>query len=306
MATVGIVVRTKDRAVFLRRALASITGQTHFDWECVIVNDGGDPAVVDSLVAGLSAADRAKIRTIHSEQSRGRWVSANAGVLATATPLVVLHDDDDTWEPAFLEQAVAYLDANPSQGGIVSRVEIIWERREGEVITEIGREQFQPQLTDPLYANQLLFNRFVPIAFVYRRSLHEEFGLYDEALPVIGDWVFTSKVLAAQSLEFLDGPPLANWHQRVGDNGADGNSVIAASGDHERYDRRIRDAALREYVRENGDGLVLYLTKYIDDRLTQSEQTIRDDMRREFLATTEGRMRNWLGRRVRRRRGDTA
>ncbi|GLJ62129.1 MULTISPECIES: glycosyltransferase family 2 protein [Microbacterium] len=278
---VAIVVRTKDRPDFLRRALRSITGQTLTAWEAVIVNDGGEPAVVDALIAALPDEHRARVRAVHSETSRGRWVSANAGVLATSAPLLVLHDDDDTWHPEFLERASAYLDAHPERGGVVSRIEIVWEEQQGDRLVAVRREVFQPQLAVPTLADTLLFNRYVPIGFVYRRSLHEELGLYDDRLPVVGDWDFNLRVLARGPLEYLADEPYAYWHQRTGADGAAGNSVIESRGDHEKHDALIRDEALRAYVDEHGLGLVLYLTKFIDRRFVEVENGIRDEVRRE-------------------------
>jgi len=298
-AVVGIIVRTKDRPEFLRRALGSITAQTFPDWECVIVNDGGEPAPVDALVAALAPAHRARVRVLHHETARGRWKSANAGVLATTAPLLILHDDDDSWHPDFLARAVAYLDANPDRGGVVSRVEIRWEEKRTNGYETLRREVFQPHLTAPLLGDTLLFNRYVPIAFLYRRALHEELGLYDDSLPVVGDWAFNLKVLAHGALEYLDDEPLAYWHQRVGVTGTDGNSVIHASGDHTKYDALIRDEALRRYINEYGPGLALYLTKFIDQRFVDVEMGIRREIRDASLIS---RVRRAVGRLLRRRR----
>jgi len=283
MATVGIIIRTKDRPHFLTRALRSITSQTYADWEAYVVNDGGDPAAVLSVVDALDAEDRAKVTILDHPTSLGRWPSANAGVNAGSTPYLVLHDDDDTWAPTFLETSAAYLDAHPLAPGVVSRCEIVWEERRDDAdgnpeLVETGREIFQERLPDPLLGPTLLFNRFVPIGFLYRRSLHDEVGLYNESLAVVGDWDFNLKIMSRWALTWLDGPPLAFWHQRPAAGGADGNSVIGAGNDHEKYDALVRDAALRQYVGEHGLGLVLYLTKFIDQRFVDVENGLRRDI----------------------------
>ena len=295
---VAVVVRTKDRPHFLRRALTSITEQTMPEWECVIVNDGGAPGPVDTLVDALAPAHRARVRVIHSEHSRGRWKSANAGVLATTAPLLVLHDDDDSWHPRFLDDAVRYLDARPERDGVVGRIEIVWERREGDAYTAVRREIFQPDLQDVLLSDALLFNRYVPIGFVYRRRLHEEVGLYDDALPVIGDWAFNLKVLQRGPLEYLGDEPRAYWHQREGDTGSDANSVIGARDDHAKYDALLRDDALRAYVGSEGLGLALYLTKFIDQRFVDVENGIRQEIADRSLLRTTRRAVGRLGRRM--------
>jgi len=282
VATVGIVVRTKDRPHFLARALRSITSQTYADWQAFVVNDGGDPAAVAGVVGDLLEADRARVTILDHPQSLGRWPSANAGVRAateSGAAYLVLHDDDDSWAPTFLERAAAYLDAHPLAPGIVSKIEIVWEEGSAaDGYTETGREMFQGHLHDPLLGDTLLFNRFVPIGFLYRKELHDEIGPYDEALSVVGDWSFNLKILAKWSLEYLADEPLAFWHQRPSATGVDGNSVISAGRDHEKYDALVRDAALRSYVDEHGLGLVLYLTKFIDRRLVEVEEGLRRDI----------------------------
>lgn len=280
---VSIVVRTKNRPDFLARAIVSITSQSFDAWEMIIVNDGGDPADVAALVAALPDADvRARVRVIDHPASRGRWVAANAGVLAASGEFLVLHDDDDSWHRNFLSQAVEYLDTFPDREGVVSRIEIIWEHTEHGRFVEDEREEFQAHLTAPLLTDMLLFNRFVPIGFLYRRALHAEIGLYDEKLPVVGDWDFNLKVLSRGPLEYLSETPLAYWHQRRDAQGSAANSVAGARGDHTKYDASIREEALRQWIEQNGTGLVLYLTKFIDQRLVDVENGIRA----EIIAST--------------------
>ena len=37
-------------------------------------------------------------------------------------------------------------------------------------------------------------NRFPPISFLFRRSVYDKIGGFDEELPVLGDWDFNLKV----------------------------------------------------------------------------------------------------------------
>ncbi len=232
-----------------------------------MVNDGGDRSVLDGVIARAGVSDRVEV--VHHESSRGRWPSANHGLDAATAPLVVLHDDDDdARHPDFLRRGVDYLAAHEDAPGVVGRIEIVWEDQE---LVEQRREAFQPQLTAPFLADVLLFNRFVPIGFLYRKDIHEVLGQYREDLAVVGDWDFNRKVLTRWPLEYLGDDVLAYWYQRPGVLGALGNSVIAEQSNHLHYDKWIRHARLREHVQREGDGDLLYLTKFIDQRFWDLE-----------------------------------
>ena len=263
---VAIILRTRDRPVLLRRALADICAQTCRNWRLVVVNDGGDAAEVDRLVAELSGlADRATV--LHNAESRGMEAASNQGVAAGASDhgeseYIAIHDDDDTWHPEFLARTVAHLDAT-ADAAVAVRTEIVWERVEGDTIVEESREAFYPEVRAFTLFQLLRTNRFVPISILHRRDVHAEVGPFREDLPVVGDWEFNLRLASSgRSLGFLDGEPLAFWHQRRTADGALANSVIGQPEDHQRMDLLVRDEALREHVRRYGLGGLLYLTSY--------------------------------------------
>ena len=253
--------------MFLERALADIRRQTLHGWEAVIVNDGGDPAPVDRLVDALPASERARIAVIHRDHGLGRSSAANAGILALTTEYVVLHADDDLSDPTFLEASVEWLDRATQDAGVVSRTEIVYERIDGDRIVETGREPFWGEMARITYADVLQVNRFVPIAYVYRRALHDEVGLYREDVHAAEDWEFNLRVLRVHPIGYLRDTVRAFWMQRRGQEGVLGNSMFVLADEHDRYDRMIRDEALRSFVAAHGDGLPLYLARYIQDEV---------------------------------------
>ena len=68
---------------------------------------------------------------------------------------------------------------------------------------------------------------------------------------------------------FLNGEPLAYWHQRRSADGDAANSVIAEPESHQLHDRRVRDEALRQYVDVHGSGDLLFLAKYVEERMQE-------------------------------------
>lgn len=275
---VSVIVRTKDRPDMLRRALRSITTQDVEAWEAIIVNDGGDVEVLDGVVNEFVDVAAGRIQVLHHESSLGRWPSANAGVRNTSAPLIVLHDDDDTWHREFLGRMLQYLDDNPDEWGVIARTAVIHEQyKEDGSLHETWRYVLEDHHERVLAYDILKFNRFVPIGFVYRRALHERVGLYDETLPAAADWAFNMKALAVRPINYVSDDVLAYWHQRPGIEGIAGNSVFAATGDHRQAQRAHRDNELRSYIASAGWGLPLYISSLAEDRKRETSE-IREDL----------------------------
>jgi glycosyltransferase involved in cell wall biosynthesis len=268
-ARVGIVVRTKNRPWFLRRTLTDISAQDFADWRVQVVNDGGDPQAVDDALALLPASSRDRVSVTHHAASQGRSAAANAGLAALRTEFVVLHDDDDLWAPTFLSATVTWLDAHAADVGVMVRTDIVYEVARDGGYVEVDRAKFWPQVTEITYSDLLQVNRAVPIAYLYRREIHAELGGYREDLHAVEDWEFYLRTTLKHHIGLLDGPPLAFWTHRVGASGDESNSMFALAGEHERYDKLVRDEALRAYVTDFGPGLPLYLTRFVQDEVAR-------------------------------------
>lgn len=271
-ARVGIVVRTVDRPEFLARALADIGAQQYADYQVVVVNDGGSRDGVAGVVAASTIADR--VTVVDSHLPGGRCAAANTGVEALSSEFVVIHDDDDLWDAAFLSRTVAWLDEHPDDTGVGVATAIVYEKRQGDRWVEASRTLFWADLVALRFIDLLEVNRAVPISLLYRRAVHDKVGFYDESLEAVEDWEFYLRVLAVGTLGFIGGTPLALWTQRPGVAGPDGNSMFVLEHLHDRDDLAVRDRELKTWVASNGLGLPLYLA--------EMERRLRDEIRREI------------------------
>jgi len=291
-ARVGIVVRTRRRPDFLRRALSDIGTQTYADHRVIVVNDGGDPAEVEAIVAEAAF----EVSVLHIvDGAGGRCVAANRGVREAGTEYVVLHDDDDRWHPEFLTRTVSWLDATTSDAAVAAPTEIVYEEKRGGAWVEVGRAPFWAGMQRISLTEMLSVNRAVPISVLYRRSIHDEIGWYDESLDAVEDWDLYLRILRHGGIGFLPGEALAFWTQRPDATGLDANSMFALTEAHAVDDARVRDRALAEWIGREGDGLPLYLAAlqaelkaHVDERLAESaarvRAEIRDDLRHELDA----------------------
>lgn len=260
-ARVAVVVRTKNRPVLLRRALEDIFDQSFEDVAVVVVNDGGDPVPVDALARTWDHLPAGKLTILHHEASKGMEAASNAGIQASASEFISIHDDDDRWHRDFLKKTVGFLDGTPQAQGVAVRTDIVYEEIRGGVIEQTGSQGFEHGLRAITLSDMLRSNRVVPISFLYRRAVHERIGTYNEALDAVGDWEFNLRFLSAFPIELLDGETLAFWCHRPSERGDMGNSVIAGADDHQKFDRYVRDVYLREEAGKTGYGTLLYLAQ---------------------------------------------
>lgn len=283
---VGVVIRTKNRPFFLERALRDVLAQSFSDWHVVVSNDGGDPDEVRRVVDGLSDELAGRVTLSDVVAPGGRCAAANQGIRAVQTPYLVLHDDDDLWHPEFLATTVEWLDTHPDDGGVMVPIEQRFEKLKRGSYVQTGRARLWPELTQITFLDLLQVNRAVPISFLYRRSLHDELGYYDETLEAVEDWDFYLRITVDHHIGFIVGEPLAYWVLRPSARGEAGNSMYALGDIHERYDAIVRDRALRAFVREYGPGLPLMIAGLMEStfarqtRLIRGRQPVRTALRR--------------------------
>ena len=97
---VSVLLPAYQQAAFLGRAVVSLLAQTVADWELVVVNDGstdGTGAVLEPFRGDP------RIRCLRLPANRGLGAALNAGLDASAAPLVAYLPADDRWDPWHLE-----------------------------------------------------------------------------------------------------------------------------------------------------------------------------------------------------------
>lgn len=272
MSRVSVVVRTKNRPWFLARALDDIAAQTFRDLQVVVVDDDGDLEQSRAVVAASAVADAA---VVVSTRTHGRCAAANEGIGQATGEFVILHDDDDLWDPAFLEKTVGWLDAHPEDMGVITRTTIRYEAWRDGRWTPVGEAPFWSAMTSVSLSEMLGVNRAVPIAFLYRRAVHDVVGGYDESLDAVEDWEFSLRLLSRHSIGFIP-EALAVWTQRPSAAAADANSMFALAGEHRRDDQIVRDRELQSWIAREGLGLPLLiageferLRSFMTDELTR-------------------------------------
>ena len=299
LARVTIITRTRERPLMLRRCMASVLGQSFRDWLHVIVNDGGNPYVVDLLVAEHAARYQGRVHVIHSPVSVGMQNASNLGIGEAAGDYLVIHDDDDSWQPEFLRACVDFLDqhgdASPVQGVITHTIRVLEEINAEGAIEELAREDYMPCKSIDLFAAGA-DNPYAPIAFVYRRAVHERIGLFDERFSVVGDWDFNLRFLQLFEVGVIS-QRLANYHWRHRSGGSTyANTVTDALEVHLEKSTELRNHYLRMDLQQGQPGLgyLLNLAKTLrGNSALLWDMRQRGDQAAHEISKVHTRLRRW-------------
>jgi len=173
---VSVIIPTFNRSAFLMEALASVLGQTKRDMEVIVVDDGSTDDT--SRVVEAFGQEVKYCRQIHAGVSAAR----NKGIRAASGEWLAFLDSDDIWLPRKLESQLDFLFRHPEIK--ICQTEEIWIRN--------GR-RMNPRKYHAKpkgYCFEVLLERCLvsPSAVMIHRSLFDEVGLFDEALPACEDY----------------------------------------------------------------------------------------------------------------------
>lgn len=260
---ISIVTRTKDRTLFLRRAIEDVLRQEYLNWELLIVNDG-DAQCVETALSGFEEELAGRASVLDTGGDKGMEFASNLALGVARGKYTAIHDDDDTWHPTFLQRTSSHLETHSEVQGVAVRTEIVYERLDGDKIVEISREPAWADVDRFSLSRLFESNIAVPISCLYRTQEIRELGGFREDLPVVGDWEFHLRLAVNGAVDFLDGVALAYWHQRPQLGGAYGNSVTARAASHRFYDSVVRDDEIQKFSARWGIAPFLYSAREND------------------------------------------
>lgn len=243
---VAVITRTMDRPMLLRRSLLSAHRQSFRDYLQVVVCDGGSIEFTRAAIADTNI-DHSKVLLVDNVANRGMEAASNIAINACDSDYVVIHDDDDTWHPDFLKETVGFLEAERGRkyGGVLTRSIYVSESVHADGIKVHETRPYRPNLTAPTFHAMMDQNTFAPISFLFRRSVYEEIGPFDDGYPVLGDWEFNLRFLERHDIALIP-KDLAYYHHRdTGDVNSFGNSVISGLDKHAEQLSIMRNAYLR-------------------------------------------------------------
>lgn len=109
MRRITVIILAYNRPALLADALASVLGQTRRPDEVLVIDDASPQPLADALVDVAGPGSRVVVH--RNDANRGPAFGAVRGLLQSTGELVAFLDDDDLWEPEFLEHLEQGLEA---------------------------------------------------------------------------------------------------------------------------------------------------------------------------------------------------
>jgi GT2 family glycosyltransferase len=263
---VAVITRTRNRPCLLKRAIQSVVNQSFEDWQHVIINDGGDKEPLEALCDQFKKAYAGRLVLIHQGRT-GMQKASNKAIRQSESTYIVIHDDDDSWDPEFLKKTTALLDkAGPKSNfqGVISKTIKVLEKEEPDgSFVEIERKPYVP-LDNISFFRIGYENPFAPIAFLYRRSVHDAIGMFDPRWDMVADLDFNYRFLQKFDVAVVS-QNLAFYHWREESLTAiNRNSVTAKKKKHGELLNSLRNLYLRhaESAREAAHALSFQISTY--------------------------------------------
>jgi glycosyltransferase involved in cell wall biosynthesis len=191
---VSVIIPTFNRAWCLARAIDSVLNQSFSDFELIVVDDGSSDDTA-RLLAGYGTP-----LIVIRQPNRGVSAARNAGIVAARGHWIALLDSDDHWLPTKLADQVDWLSDHPDHR--ICQTEEVWIRD--------GR-RVNPKKRHRKYGGHI-FERCLPLCLVspsavmMARSLLNEVGGFDEALPACEDYDLWLRISCTHPIGLVEKP----------------------------------------------------------------------------------------------------
>ena len=185
---VSVITRTyRGRLPYLKECLRSIENQTYSNIEAIVVEDGSETS--RSYVEQLSSLSSKTNYRYFSVPKLGRSYAGNFGLSKAEGQFLLFLDDDDLFFADHIEVLVDELNRAPEYSAVYStswEVETDVQSLDPLIYSEKKHNLVNKQ---PFSKSILWHHNFIPIqTILFRRSLYDSKGGFDENLEYLEDW----------------------------------------------------------------------------------------------------------------------
>ena len=204
---VSVIVPAYNVAPYIGAAIDSALTQTFDDIEILVVDDGS----TDETAAIVSAAQQRDGRVRLIQQANGGLSAArNAALPVARGELFALLDGDDLWDPWYLYEQLAIFRARPDVSIVTGNAVNLGGSHDGE-----PARPHPDRRPDPTLASMLADEEAVFIMSVFRRTVYERIGGFDESMRSNEDYDYWLRAAIAGFRFARNDKPLGKYRRRA-------------------------------------------------------------------------------------------
>lgn len=178
MNGISVIIPVYNREDYLGEAIRSVLAQEYSGPLEIIVSDDGS----SDRSVGIAGDFGEKVRVVHKPDgcmTQGASGTRNRGIARATQPYVAFLDSDDFYLPGHLNRMAGILERRPDLGFVVSRVVQTKELNGRRVFAPWTKARVtQRDISYPVVSGS---NVVHTDAFLFRRSVFQTVGIFDEA-----------------------------------------------------------------------------------------------------------------------------
>jgi glycosyltransferase involved in cell wall biosynthesis len=191
---------------YIGDAIRSALAQTYTDFELIVVDDGSKDGTADVV---RELADRDPRIQLVQQGNRGLAGARNSALRAARGAFFALLDSDDLWEPDFLAEQMAILEARPDVDIVTGNGWCLGGAKHGQLARPFPDPRPVPSLASIIGDEWSVF-----IMSVFRRHVYTTIGAFDESMRSNEDYDFWLRAAVAGFVFHRNDKPLGHYRIR--------------------------------------------------------------------------------------------
>lgn len=176
MAHVSVVIPAYNgTSRYLNEAIHSVLAQSYPDYEIIVVDDASTDRT-DALVQAIP-----QVRYVRHSRNAGQAAARNTGARLALSPYLAFLDQDDLWEPMFLEKTLAILE--PAAGAALVHCDGYQVNERNDILEYDAAMKHQRSITQLLRGG----HDAATSGSLFRKTWFDSVGGYDVALSIWED-----------------------------------------------------------------------------------------------------------------------
>lgn len=185
---ISVVLPVYNGEAHLAKSIQSVINQTFTDWELIIVNDCSTDSSLEIMKAYAEKDSRIKI--INNATNKKLPASLNIGFSYANGKYLTWTSDDNRYRNNAFKVMYEYMESNLDCGMVAA-----------DCCIEFGNSG-EKHIEEILYTD-LKYNNTVGACFLYRKSIADEIGGYDENMFLVEDYEYWLRIYERFKIEHI-------------------------------------------------------------------------------------------------------